>query len=108
MHNFTRSSVAPTVRPTPVIFYRRFIRRYTKAWVLPVIMIRRRLSLLTLTYSPPPAESVLTRTLPTSDSGQPFAYERAPTLSADPPPPPPLPHLATVSHLAHARCLHLP
>jgi hypothetical protein len=40
-----RNSVAPTVRPTPLFLYRRFIRRYTKAWVLPFITVWHRLSL---------------------------------------------------------------
>jgi hypothetical protein len=40
---------APTVRPTLVFLHRRFIRRYTKAWVPPVITVRRRLLPLTLT-----------------------------------------------------------
>jgi hypothetical protein len=34
-----RSSVAPMVRPTPLIFHRRFIRRYTDALVPPVISV---------------------------------------------------------------------
>jgi hypothetical protein len=45
-----RSSVAPTVRPTLIFFDRRFIRRYTKAWVPPVIKVRRRFLLLTLIH----------------------------------------------------------
>jgi hypothetical protein len=43
-----KSVGAPTVRLTLLFFDRRFIRRYTKAWVLPVITVRRRLSFLTL------------------------------------------------------------
>jgi hypothetical protein len=34
-----RSRCAPTVRPTLLFFNRRFIRRYTGAWVLPVISV---------------------------------------------------------------------
>jgi hypothetical protein len=52
------SSVAPTVRPTPIFFYRRFIRHYTKAWVLPVITVGGWPLLPTLSFHPPPPELV--------------------------------------------------
>jgi hypothetical protein len=58
--------------------------------------IRRRLPLIDSNPNYPrrAARAVLARTPPTSDFGQPPAYECVPTLSADPPPPPPaaVPH----------------
>jgi hypothetical protein len=46
-----RSLVAPTVRPTLVFLSRRFIRSYTKVWVLPIITVGSRPLLPTLIIS---------------------------------------------------------
>jgi hypothetical protein len=54
-----RSSVAPTVRPTPLTFHRRFIRRYSEAWVLPVITADSFSIRLTLTRCRPHPCAVL-------------------------------------------------
>jgi hypothetical protein len=97
------SSVAPTVRPTPIFFYRRFIRHYTKAWVLPVITVGGRPLLPTLSFHPPPPELV----------SSPYAVVYSPpvnlsrTRACAPPPPairarcrPPAPPLLAVSACA--------
>jgi hypothetical protein len=52
-----KSRSALTVRPTLIFFDRRFIRRYTKAWVPPVITVWRRFLLPTLLHFAPPPSS---------------------------------------------------
>jgi hypothetical protein len=92
-----RSSVAPTVRPTPVFFNRRFIRRYTKAWVLPVITVRRRIS-----PNPNLVRATAVRPTPPSCSLQATSSRRARLA----PPPPVLrrpPRSPPATRAAHSR-----
>jgi hypothetical protein len=62
-----RSSVAPTVRPTPPNFHRRFIRCYIEAWVLSVITVGGRIFLNLFCSKPRPAAPDATFLLASGD-----------------------------------------
>jgi hypothetical protein len=81
-----RSSVALMVRPTLLVFYRRFIRRSTEAWVLLVISVGGRFELKPYFSRPPRPRPYAAFLSASGDS--PRVCVPAPPLSAYPCSPP--------------------